>query len=46
MLDWLRRNEWIQGEGSRFSQITSFVAFLVMPGCIFGALIQWLFMRD
>ena len=46
MMDWLRRKDWIQGEGNGFSQTTSFIAFLVMPGCVFGAIIQWLFLRD
>ncbi len=46
MLEWLRRNDWIQGDGSRFSQVTSFVAFLVMPGCVLEAVIQWIFLRD
>ena len=43
MIDWLRQHEWIQDGGGRFSQTVSFLAFIAMPGCIFGAIIERLF---
>lgn len=46
MLDWLRRHEWIQSEGSSVSQVTSFISFLVMPGCVIGALLHWFLFRE
>lgn len=46
MMDWLRRNEWVLDSGSGFSRAVSFVSFLVMPGCVVGAILQRLLQRN
>ena len=43
MIDWLKKHHWVQESNSGFSETVSFLAFLVMPGCVFGALIERLF---
>ncbi len=40
MIDWLKKNEWMQESGGGFSEVVSFLAFVAMPGCIFGAIIH------
>ena len=46
MFQWLRDHEWIQGTGSGFSQTVSVLAFVAMPGCVFGAILQRLFWNN
>ena len=46
MMDWLKRHGWVQDSGSGFAQTVSFLAFLAMPGCVFGALIERLLWRE
>ena len=46
MMDWLKKNEWVMESNGGFSEAVSFVAFLVMPGCVFGAIIQRLLQRS
>ena len=46
MMDWLKRNEWVQESESSISEVISFIAFLVMPGCVFGAIIHRLLQRN
>ena len=43
MMNWLKIHGWVEGSGSGFSQSVSFLAFLAMPGCIFGAIIERIF---
>ncbi len=46
MMDWLKENGWVQESENSFSEVISFVAFLVMPGCVFGAIINRLLQRN
>ena len=43
MMVWLKEHGWVADSGSGFSQAVSFVAFLAMPGCLFGAIIERIF---
>ena len=40
MMNWLREHEWVQDSQSGFSRSVSFLAFLAMPGCVLGAIIE------
>ena len=46
MMTWLKRHGWVQESDSGLSEAVSFVAFLVMPGCLFAAIIHRLMVRD
>ncbi len=46
MMDWLKRNDWVQESESGVSEVISFIAFLVMPGCVVGAIIHRLLQRN
>ena len=44
MMNWLRQHGWVEDyQGQPFSQTASFLAFLVMPGCVFGAIFDRIF---
>ena len=43
MIQWLQQHEWLQESEGGFSQTVSFLAFLAMPGCVFGAIIERIF---
>ena len=43
MMEWLRQHGWVQDSDGGFSQAVSFLAFLAMPGCLFGAIIERIF---
>ena len=43
MMQWVKQHRWIQDSDGGFSHTVSFLAFLAMPGCIFGAIIERLF---
>ena len=43
MIEWLTRHEWLQESEGGFAKTVSFLAFIAMPGCIFGAIIERIF---
>ena len=43
MIEWLTQHEWLQESQGGFSKTVSFLAFIAMPGCIFGAIIERIF---
>ena len=43
MMNWLKQHEWVQDSDSSVTEVVSFLSFLAMPGCVFGAIIERLF---
>lgn len=43
MMDWLTEHGWVQESNSSFGKVVSFLAFVSMPGCFVGAIIERLF---
>ncbi len=47
MHSWLVRHGWVEGSSSSgFSLAMSYLAFIMMPGCLFGAIIHWMLDRS
>ena len=47
MHSWLVRHGWVEDyRGSGFSRVMSYIAFIMMPGCLIGAIINWMLARD
>ncbi len=43
MHSWLVRHGWVeQYNGSGFSMTMSYIAFLMMPGCLPAAIVHWM----
>ena len=45
-MDWLKEHQWVQDSDSGVTEIVSFLAFLAMPGCVVGAIIERVFFND
>ena len=43
MMEWLKEHDWVQTGGGRFAETVSFLAFVAMPGCLIGAILERLF---
>ena len=46
MMSWLKQHQWVQDSDNSATEIVSFLAFLAMPGCVIGAVIERLFFND
>ena len=43
MHSWLVRHGWVEDfSGNAFSRSMSYIAFIMMPGCLIGAIIHWI----
>ena len=47
MHSWLVRHGWIEDfNGSGFSRVMSYTAFVMMPGCLVFAIVHWMLDRN
>ena len=47
MHSWLVRHGWVEDfSNSLFSRSMSYIAFVMMPGCLFAAIVHWMLDRN